>query len=164
MIRVFRFAMGAMLGAALALSSTPALAATHQSPDRSPDSSATASAKIKHIFVIVEEGHSFDNYFATFAGEDGIDPKKLQVPIDPGTAGGRTVGLHAIGAGGAAPVASDYRTARVALNGGRMNGFAAAQSGNGKGADSGLGYYTPAQVDAYWELAKNYTLMDRFFS
>jgi phospholipase C len=108
-----------------------------------------ASSKIKHVFVIVEEGHTFDNYFATYPGADGVDPK--------------AAGLHAIPAAGATQMASDTSTARAAFAGGRMNGFAAAQGG-GEAAAGALGYYTPSEVDAYWQLARGNTLMDAFFS
>jgi phospholipase C len=155
MTRLLKLAVSSLFAAALAAPVAPVLAS----------SEATApAAKIKHVFVIVEEGHSFDNYFATFPGADGIDPSKVQVPVDPRTSGSKTIGLRQIGTDGASPLASDLATARMAYNGGGMNGFAAAQSANGKSAGVGLGYYSPAEVDPYWQLAKNYTLMDQFFS
>ncbi|HEY6117058.1 MAG TPA: alkaline phosphatase family protein [Candidatus Dormibacteraeota bacterium] len=155
MTRLLKLAIASLFAAALAAPVAPVLAS----------SEATApAAKIKHVFVIVEEGHSFDNYFATYPGADGIDPSKIQVPVDPRTSGSKTIGLRQIGDDGASPLASDLATARKAYNGGGMNGFAAAQAGNGKSAGAGLAYYSPAQVDPYWQLAKNYTLMDQFFS
>jgi phospholipase C len=155
MTRLVKLAISSLFAASLAAQVAPVLAS----------SGATAPAsKIKHVFVIVEEGHSFDNYFATFPGADGIDPSKVIVPVDPRSAGGKTIGLQQIGNDGASPLASDLATARKAYNGGRMNGFAAAQTANRKAAGVGLGYYSPAQVDPYWQLAKNYTLMDHFFS
>ncbi len=46
----------------------------------------TGIHKIKHIIIIMQENHSFDNYFGTFPGADGI-PMKDGVPtvglIDP---------------------------------------------------------------------------------
>ena len=41
------------------------------------------SRSIKHVFVIVQEGHTFDSYFATFPGADGADPNRVRVPADP---------------------------------------------------------------------------------
>ena len=31
-----------------------------------------AADKIKHVFVIVQEGHTFDSYFGTFPGVNGL--------------------------------------------------------------------------------------------
>jgi len=156
MKRPLKLALGILGAALLSGAWIPALAA--------PTAPNAASTKIKHVFVIVEEGHSFDNYFGTFPGADGIVPGKVQVPVDPRAAAGQSLGLHVIGAEGATSIAADLGAARAAFNGGRMNGFAAAQNANGKGAVAGLGYYSPEQVDSYWQLAKNYTLMDQFFS
>ena len=159
MKRPLKLALGILGAALLSGAWIPALAAP-----TAPTAPNAASTKIKHVFVIVEEGHSFDNYFGTFPGADGIVPGKVQVPVDPRAAAGQSLGLHVIGAEGATSIAADLGAARAAFNGGRMNGFAAAQNANGKGAVAGLGYYSPEQVDSYWQLAKNYTLMDQFFS
>ena len=34
----------------------------------------TGIKKIKHVIWIIQENHSFDNYFGTFPGADGIPP------------------------------------------------------------------------------------------
>ena len=156
MIRPLKLALGIFCAALVWGASTPALAA--------PTAPNPASTKIKHVFVIVEEGHSFDNYFGTFKGADGINPLKVQIPANPKSVATQTLGLHEIGAGGATAVNADYTAARVAFDGGRMDGFAAAQSLDGKSPAAGLGYYSPQQLDSYWQLAKSYTLMDQFYS
>jgi phospholipase C len=43
----------------------------------------TAQSKIQHIIFIVQENHSFDNYFGTYPGANGF-PAGLAVPINPG--------------------------------------------------------------------------------
>ncbi len=156
MTRPLKLTLGILGAALLSGAWIPALAA--------PTAPNSAAAKIKHVFVIVEEGHSFDNYFGTFPGADGIAPGKVQIPVNPKASAGQALGLHVIGSEGPSPVSADSGTARAAFNGGSMNGFAAAQSASGNGAVAGLGYYSPQQVDSYWQLAKNYTLMDQFFS
>jgi phospholipase C len=135
---------------------TPALAA--------PSTQPAASNTIKHVFVIVEEGHTFDNYFSTFPGADGVDLSKVRIPLDPKAPSGAALSPQPIAAAGAEQLSSDYGAARLAYNGAKQNGFAAAQLRSGDTAGAGLGYYTPSQVDAYWQLASSYTLMDHFFS
>src|SRR5436305_6467070 len=113
MMRSLKLALGILGALVLAGASTPALAAPS-----APTAPSAAATKIKHIFVIVEEGHSFDIYLATFPGANGIDPAKVQVPIDPRALSSQTLGLHAITAGGARRASADYSAARAAYNGG----------------------------------------------
>ena len=156
MIRSLKLGLSIIAAVVAAAPLTPALAAASVQP--------TAATTIKHVFVIVEEGHTFDNYFSTFPGADGVDLSNVRIPLDPKASGSEALGLQSVGAAGPAGLESDYGAARVAYNGGRMNGFAAAQVRSGNASTASLEYYTPQQVDAYWQLAKNYTLMDHFFS
>jgi phospholipase C len=121
-------------------------AGAHAASDLAP------SAKLRHVFVIVQEGHTFDNYFGSYPGADGIDPGK-----------GAASGLYHI-AQHPAPVASDVAAARAAFDGGKMDGFAAAQQSQNKDPAAGLGYYDSSDLAAYWQLASRYALMDQFFS
>ena len=140
MTGLLRVAVASLVAGLMAAIAMPAGAA--------PVAPSQAAQKIKHVFVIVEEGHTFDNYFATFPGANGADPK--------------TAGLHAISTTGTTQLASDAGAARTAYNRGKMNGFTAAQSGHAAAAS--LGYFPPSDLDAYWQLARSNTLMDEFFS
>ena len=53
----------------------PALAAS--TPDQPP-----AKTPIQHMVVLLQENHSFDNYFGTYPGADGF-PDGTQIPVDP---------------------------------------------------------------------------------
>ena len=48
-------------------------------PDTVPASSLHGIHKIRHVIVIVQENRSFDSYFGTYPGADGI-PMKHGVP------------------------------------------------------------------------------------
>ena len=93
---------------------------------------ATAQAKIKHIVIIMQENRSFDSYFGTYPGADGIPTQngKFNVCVnDPATgkcvvpyhdpADRNTGGPHA-----AASATND-------IDGGKMDGFI-AQAEKGK--------------------------------
>src|SRR5277367_2219964 len=43
---------------------------------------AVARYPIKHVIVIMQENRSFDQYFGTFPGADGIPPDAC-IPLDP---------------------------------------------------------------------------------
>jgi phospholipase C len=42
----------------------------------------SAESKIQHVVFIVQENHSFDNYFGTYPGANGF-PQGLSIPINP---------------------------------------------------------------------------------
>src|SRR5665213_2209188 len=52
----------------------------------SPHSSLAipGSEKIEHVVWIIQENHSFDNYFGTFPGADGVPPSTC-LPKMPGS-------------------------------------------------------------------------------
>src|SRR4051812_11374697 len=62
--------------------SNPAVAVADQpftltdSNDSGSPASLNISSKIKHIVILVQENHSFDNYFGTFPGAEGIILKR----------------------------------------------------------------------------------------
>jgi phospholipase C len=120
------------------------------------------SAVVKHLFVIVQEGHTFDSYFATFPGADGVNPNAVVVPADPRQAGATVPLRHA--AGRPESLSADLTSARFALDGGRMDGFALAQSRIGKDPAAGITFYDGRDLAFYWDLARRYVLMDHFFS
>jgi len=43
---------------------------------------APGPTKIQHIIFIVQENHSFDNYFGTYPRANGF-PRGLVIPVDP---------------------------------------------------------------------------------
>jgi len=133
--------------------------------------------KIQHIIVIMQENRSFDSYFGTFPGADGI-PMQNGVPNvcvnDPLT--GQCVkpyhnpsDLNGGGPHGAANAIAD-------INGGRMNGFIAqAEKGrrgclnstnpictNSKSVDV-MGYHDAREIPNYWSYAENFVLQDHMF-
>ena len=133
--------------------------------------------KIKHVIIIMQENRSFDSYFGTYPGADGI-PMKDGVPTvcipDPkakrcqrpyhDSADENHGGPH-----GAAAAARD-------VGGGRMNGFvAAAESGRpcagmdvdptciGGSTPDVMGYHDARDIPNYWQYAHDFVLQDRMF-
>ena len=164
---------------ALAVAVVVALAASCSS---SSNRAATGGIhKIEHVVVIMQENRSFDSYFGTFPGADGIKMRD-GVPVvcerDPGRKTCiRPYPDHAdVNAGG--PHAAQQSVKDV--NGGKMDGFVAtaqhAQQGCGEFATpqcSGLpvrgdrtdvmGYHTESDIPNYWAYARNFVLQDRMF-
>ena len=130
-----------------------------------PAAAGVPTTPIRHIVVLMQENHSFDNYFGTYPGVDGL-PAGTCLPrsfVDatlgcarPSHVGGRAVqGL-----------ASDTTLFARQLHGGSMDGFVAAyRVGRGLGGlPNPLGYYDNRDIPYVWNLADRYVLFDRFFS
>jgi phospholipase C len=139
---------------------------------------------IKHVIIIFQENHSFDNYFGTYPGADGI-PMRGGVPTVcvPDPLSGKCVKpFHTnddVTCGG--PHLSQASLADV--NDGKMNGFIAeveAQRNFGiypmawarqycrhpeypAEADAVMGYYNGSDVPNYWAYAKHFVLQDHMF-
>src|SRR5262252_2666059 len=95
-------------------------------PSRRPPSSRiglTGIHKIKHVIIIMQENRSFDSYFGTYPGADGI-PMRGDVPTVcvPNPAGACTRPYHdTADVNGGGPHGKANAVADV--NHGRMNGF-----------------------------------------
>ncbi len=142
------------------------------------EASASASGiqKIKHIVVIMQENRSFDSYFGTFPGADGI-PMANGVPTvcsPNSTTGDCDKPFHdAADKNAGGPHGQTNATADI--NGGGMNGFVAqAESAkrscapNDPACAAGsttdvMGYKTGADIPNYWTYAKDFALQDHLF-
>src|SRR6476660_1037575 len=122
-----------------------------------------AAAHIKHVFVIMQENHTFDNYFGTYPGADGI-PAGLSMPVDPSVKAGKTAVPYHLEALRTQDLDHGEISALAAYNKGKMDGFVAAQQDRNLPGSLALGYYDRADLPLYWDLADNYVLADRFFS
>ena len=149
---------------------------TNQTPTTTTNQ-ASGINKIQHIIVIMQENRSFDSYFGTYPGADGI-PMQNGVPsvcVNDLQTGQCVKPYHDSmdsnrgGPHGAANAAAD-------INNGKMNGFI-AQAEKGKGscitpnnpACSGngqtdvMGYHDAREIPNYWAYAGNFVLQDHMF-
>src|SRR5215469_1249532 len=125
-------------------------------------------ANIQHIVVIMMENRSFDSYFGTYPGADGLPTKNGQFTVcepDPNT--GQCVypfhdtALVNYGAG------HGEQAFNTDLDGGKMDGFikeAERTGGHDPNPDEVMGYHTAAELPVYWGYAQNYVLQDQMYS
>lgn len=121
-------------------------------------SAATPSTPIKHVIVILQENHTFDNYFGTYPGVNGLYDVGA-MPDKPGGAPAVKPYLFA-SAVLQANLNNSWTAAHDAYDNGSMNGFIAAQNGS----DVAMGYYDYHLIPYYWDYAAQYVLFDDFFS
>jgi phospholipase C len=149
-------------------------------PSPAPSATPGAAGKIKHVVVIFQENRSFDHYFGTFPGADGLpmkdgvftsclpDPESKECvrpfhdPNDSNRGG---------------PHGAD--TFQAVVNGGKMDGFLREERSVRKAnckdpfdplcvATSGppdvMGYHDEREIPNYWAYAREYVLQDRMFA
>jgi phospholipase C len=136
---------------------------------------ASGLGKIQHIVIIMQENRSFDSYFGTFPGANGI-PMSNGVPTvcvpDPQT--GQcvapfhdTADLNQGGPHGAVAAMQDVDL-------GRMDGFILQAENAKQGCQPNdpacgghstdvMGYHDFHEIPNYWAYAQNFVLQDRMF-
>ncbi len=145
----------------------------HAKTKREPQQPQRGIHKIRHIVMIVQENRSFDSYFGTYPGADGI-PKGACLTA-PGYKTCQRPYHDRRDRNGGGP--HDQFAAAADINRGKMNGFlktavharsmcpVASQSmcapyNNPRYV---LGYHNGADLPNYWAYARNYVLQDHMF-
>ena len=136
----------------------------------------TGIHKIKHIVVLMQENRSFDQYFGTYPGANGI-PMSNGVPTacDPDPVRGscqRPYVNHTDDQQGGPHTA---QSAVTDIDGGKMDGYIAAAEGGAQNCTDPtnpvcasaridvMGYHTRTDIPNYWTYAQNFVLQDRMF-
>ncbi len=121
------------------------------------------STPIKHLVVLMQENHTFDNYFGTYPGANGI-PAGTEMPVDPSNpAAGYIVPWH-IGNATITDLSHSASTFRDQYDNGKMDGFVSALNSRNQDGKLTMGYYNEQDIPYYWNLADNFVLFDQFFS
>ena len=132
--------------------------------------------KIKHVIIVMQENRSFDSYFGTYPGADGI-PMSDGTPTVcvPNPAGGCSRPYHdTADVNGGGPHGEASAVADV--DRGRMDGFIAQRDGAKSscsnpddpactkgGTPDVMGYHTAAEIPNYWTYAHDFALDDQMF-
>ncbi len=161
-----------------------AIAARAEAAGKGQAATARRDIPIQHVIIIFQENRSFDSYFGTYPGADGI-PMRNGVPtvcnLDPMT--GECVKPYLdhndVNCGG--PHAAEASLAVVAN--GKMNGFISEVQAAGsfglyplawalnyckrpkspKESDPVMGYHNGGDIPNYWAYAKNFVLQDHMY-
>ncbi len=136
--------------------------------------------RIRHVIVIMQENRSFDNYFGTYPGADGIPMRNGRPTVCvPDPMSGHCVrpyhDSNQIDSGGPHGAID----ARLDINGGRMNGFVArAVDARSPGClhtvldpsciintvrPDVMGYHDGGDIPNYWSYAHHFVLQDHLF-
>jgi len=132
---------------------------------------AVARGRIRHVIVIMQENRSFDSYFGTYPGANGI-PAGTCLPKASGPCAHPFHDGSDVNAGGPHAAAN----AVADIDGGRMDGFvtqaAAARRACADptapecvntGAADVMGWHDAREIPNYWAYAQKFTLQDAMF-
>ncbi len=150
-----RVALAALAAAATAALSGTAAAAPADGP------AATATTPIRHVVLMMQTGHSFDNYFRDWPGADGARNVSCQVTSKRA----RCISPFAFTPRIAErPLRTTAALETVAVDRGRMDGFVRAQATRDTSGYMAMGYYRSRDMPVLTGLARHGVLFDHWFS
>jgi phospholipase C len=122
-----------------------------------------ATTPIEHLVVVMQENHTFDNYFGTYPGANGI-PAGTKMPIDPKNPLAGFVTPWHIGNATITDLNHSAANFKDQYDNGKMDGFVSALNARNQDGKLAMGYFDGTDIPYYWNLADNYVLFDQFFS
>jgi len=132
--------------------------------------------KIEHFIFIMQENRSFDSYFGTYPGADGIPPGVSFIDPKDGTRVAQYHDTNDVNRGGP----HGWDSAQGCINGGKMDGFL-TESYKGrkrkqkwwewfvpsnepeKNPKDVMGWHDYHEIPNYWNYARLYVLQDHLF-
>ena len=133
---------------------------------RAEGNAPAPKTRIEHFIFLMQENHSFDNYFGTYPGANGIPPNTC-MPVDPFNTNSKECikPFHA-GDNDVLPDDPDHSTQTflTQFNKGKMDGFVYALNQRNQDGRLSMAYYDDRDLPYYWNLADQYVLFDNFFS
>ncbi len=118
---------------------------------------------IQHLIFILQENHTFDNYFGTYPGVDGL-PGNTKMPVDPTNPSAGYVTPWHIGTTTITDLSHNGKSFVDQFDNGKMDGFVSGLNRRNENGKIAMGYYDGRDIPYYWNLADHYVLFDRFFS
>jgi phospholipase C len=132
---------------------------------------------IRHVIIIMQENRSFDSYFGTFPGADGIPMKDgvptICLPYYPGSKSCLRPFLDHLDINGGGPHGAI--SARIDMDNGKMDGFIEQALGALFGCSNVndprcafgnidvAGYHDGSDIPNYWSYASHFVLQDHMF-
>ncbi len=166
------------LASVLLLLPASLIAQAQSQPSAKTGSSNTGGIhKIRHVIIIMQENRSFDSYFGTFPGADGLPTKNGAFTVcnpDPKTGSCMSPYHDTNDSNGGGPHLAPDSLADI--DNGKLDGFVIrAESGN-KGCTETvnpictnsaitdvMGYHDQREIPNYWAYASNFVLQDHMF-
>jgi len=119
---------------------------------------------IEHIIIIMQQNHTFDNYFGTYPGANGpaqdtCIPVSLPKKQDTACIAPFNIGSHPI-----TDLGHSVNTFKIQYQNGEMNGFVDALKRLHQDGNLTMGYFNDNDIPFYWNLADQFVLFDNYFT
>jgi phospholipase C len=117
--------------------------------------STPTGTPIQHVVVIVKENHTFDNYFGTFPGAEGMTQCQTSSgPIPAPEAPNST----------SRDLCHEHSCALTDWDDGKMDGWLAVSGASTNNDNLFCAQYHESDIPNYWAYAKSFALGDHFFA
>jgi phospholipase C len=119
---------------------------------------------IEHFIVVMQQNHTFDNYFGTYPGANGL-PDGVCIPIsvsDPENK--QCVTPYEITDHPISDLSHSETIFFDQYQNGKMTGFIEALTKLNQDGQLSMGRFTEKDIPFYWNLADQYVLFDNYFS
>ena len=126
-------------------------------------SEVKANTPIEHFVVVMQQNHTFDNYFGTYPGANGI-PANTCVPVSASGADISCISPYKITNQPITDLSHSDTIFRNQYQNGKMNGFVDALNKLNQNGTLTMGYFDDQDIPYYWNLADQYVLFDNYFS
>ncbi|MCI4346524.1 MAG: alkaline phosphatase family protein [Thermoplasmata archaeon] len=126
-------------------------------PARSRRAASTPPSPIDRIVVVLQENHTYDNYFGTYARGDGTAGKGFRLPAVAG--GPPTVAPSHSPTLNPVDLNHNWKSAHADFDAGAMDGFVYSE-----GSPTTMAYFEGTDIPHYWAAADRYVLCDRYFT
>lgn len=112
---------------------------------------------IEHIIIVLQENHTFDNYFGTFPGAEGTQGKSICLPVDEGSS--ECISPYHDPDLTPVDMSHSWNSAHQDYDNGKMDAFIYSE-----GSKETMGFYDSSDLPHYWNAAKEYVLCDQYFT
>ncbi len=112
---------------------------------------------VSKVVVVLQENHTFDNYFGTFPGADGTAGKSICLPVSPGSS--QCVAPTHLSSHTPVEMSHTWNSAHADFDSGKMDGFV-----HSEGSPGTMGYFDGTDLPRYWKAASEYVLCERYFT
>lgn len=120
-----------------------------------------AAIPIEHIIVLMQENHSFDNYFGQLPAAGHADVDGLPASAtNPDSTGAPVAAFHQTRYC-TADTNHSWTGSHLEFDGGKNDGFVTQNEPDGARS---MGYYDQNDLPFYYALAKTFAMSDRYFS
>ncbi len=119
---------------------------------------------IEHIIVVMQQNHTFDNYFGTYPGANGIPPDTCMPVSLSDSQSEACISPFNMATYPVTDLSHSTGTFLAQYQTGKLNGFVDALNRLNQDGKLTMGYYDSNDIPFYWNIADQFVLFDNYFS